>query len=65
MALKCCICKKEIEPLLHKGKVVWTQGNNANPVKRGRCCDWCDNKIVLPRRIIDMVMLDRIEEVKK
>ena len=40
--MKCCICKKEIEN---------ENGNNAQPVKKGRCCNDCNTKIVLRKRI--------------
>ena len=50
--MKCCICKKEIEVLRNpEGKVIWDMGNNAEPVKKGRCCDMCNNTIVLTARI--------------
>ena len=26
-------------------------GNNAQPINDGRCCDWCNNEFVIPRRI--------------
>ena len=42
----CCICDKYIEP---KGS--WILGNNAEPVKDGRCCDKCNSEIVIPERI--------------
>ena len=41
----CCICGKEFEGF----------GNNAEPVKSGRCCDTCDQTVVIPRRIRDML----------
>ena len=44
--IKCCLCKKDIEP---KGS--WTQGNNAEPVKKGRCCDKCNWEKVIPARL--------------
>ena len=44
--MKCCICKKEIEK---KGD--WTQGNNAQPIKDGRCCDKCNYNVVIPARL--------------
>ena len=44
--MKCCICKGEIGK---KGS--WTQGNNAEPVKSGRCCDVCNETLVIPARI--------------
>ena len=37
---KCCFCKKEI-----KG-----YGNNAEPLKKGYCCDECNIKLVIPTR---------------
>ncbi|MBT4407352.1 MAG: hypothetical protein HOC79_05700 [Euryarchaeota archaeon] len=48
----CVICKRGIE---HKttpeGVVYWTEGNNAQPVADGRCCDSCDCRIVIPSRM--------------
>lgn len=38
---KCCICNKEI-----KG-----YGNNAEPVKKGTCCDKCNREVVIPARM--------------
>jgi hypothetical protein len=48
--IKCVICKRDIEHKVHDGKVYWTQGNNAQPVADGRCCDRCDVGIVIPTR---------------
>lgn len=39
----CSICGKEYEGY----------GNNAQPVNSGRCCNECNIKIVIPRRIQD------------
>lgn len=47
--MKCSICNKEIKP---EGS--WTQGNNAEPVKSGRCCNECNMNIVIPARINQM-----------
>jgi len=33
----------------------WDSGNNAAPVNHGRCCNNCDNNIVIPARINMMV----------
>lgn len=41
---KCVICGKEIEGY----------GNNAEPVKKGKCCDECNRTVVLPARIKDL-----------
>lgn len=45
--LLCCICKKVIK----KDKNNWEYGNNAEPIKKGRCCDFCNSNIVIPTRI--------------
>lgn len=39
--MKCCICHKPI-----KG-----YGNNALPVKKGRCCEECNQMVVIPERV--------------
>ena len=40
----CCICGKEFEGY----------GNNPDPVKKeGRCCDECNQKVVIPKRMDD------------
>lgn len=38
---KCCFCKSEYDNF----------GNNAQPLKNGRCCNWCNNNMVVPLRI--------------
>ena len=48
--MECCICENEIEKKYHNGKMYWDSGNNAQPVKDGRCCDRCNTKIVIPVR---------------
>lgn len=45
--MKCCFCKKQIEKTVY-----WDKGNNALPVMDGRCCDECNNGIVIPIRIL-------------
>lgn len=39
----CSICGKEFEGY----------GNNAQPVNNGRCCDYCNATVVVPRRMQD------------
>lgn len=41
----CCICKNELENEF---------GNNAEPIKVGRCCDVCNDKYVIPARLADL-----------
>lgn len=45
--MKCSICDDEIGV-----KGTWTQGNNAQPMNNGRCCDGCNEGIVVPARVL-------------
>ncbi len=47
--LICSICNK---PIPAKGS--WKLGNSAEPINSGRCCDQCDNDVVIPRRILQL-----------
>jgi len=47
--MKCCLCGNKIEGY----------GNNAQPLKDGRCCDFCDTIKVIPHRI--KLVLERYE----
>ena len=49
--MKCSICKKEIQKDPISG---WDKGNNAQPVNDGRCCDYCNLKVVLKARINEL-----------
>lgn len=55
--MKCCLCGKEIE----KEESGWDQGNNALPLKDGRCCNDCNFTKVIPRRIDNMIDAERQE----
>ena len=44
--MKCSICEKRIIPDAISG---WDQGNNAQPINDGRCCDNCNNIVVFVR----------------
>jgi hypothetical protein len=44
--MECSICGHPIE-----SKAGWDQGNNAEPIKEGRCCDWCNNNLVMALRL--------------
>jgi hypothetical protein len=52
--MKCSICFKQIET-----KNGWTDGNNAQPVNDGRCCDTCNLTVVIPARINMITSNDR------
>jgi len=49
--MKCSICGLPIEPEKLSG---WDQGNNAEPVNDGRCCNDCNATVVIPRRFADI-----------
>ena len=47
----CCICNGPIDDhMTPEGKVYWTDGHNALPIKDGRCCTPC-NALVISARI--------------
>ena len=43
MEKKCCICGKEFIGF----------GNNAEPIKKGTCCDSCNSKFIINSRILN------------
>lgn len=47
--MKCCICNEEI-PVVGD----WDKGNDAWPVRDGRCCNQCDLVWVVPARLGEM-----------
>lgn len=47
----CCICKMAIPVKTFPNGGTWEYGNNADPVANGRCCDECDNNVVIPERL--------------
>ena len=50
--VKCSICSGYIKPLKDKdGNIVWEDGNNAEPINDGRCCDDCNWSVVIPERL--------------
>lgn len=50
--MNCVICKEAIIPNRDReGNVYWSKGNNALPVKEGRCCDLCNLSEVIPARL--------------
>jgi len=44
--MDCCLCDSQItvEPLSG-----WDKGHNAEPLGAGRCCDNCNNNVVMER----------------
>ena len=66
----CCICTESIKPqYLGKDKegfdYYWYEGNNAQPVADGVCCDTCNSTIVIPKRINDISMSYNLDNFNK
>ena len=57
----CIICAETIKPKflgLDKecNKHYWYDGNNAEPIAKGKCCDKCNIGVVIPHRFTDLQM---------
>ena len=50
--MDCVICGN---PIITHPITGWDRGNNAEPVKEGRCCDTCDQTVVIPRRMSNAI----------
>lgn len=63
--MNCSICQKPIEAHTdNNGEVYWAHGHNAQPVNDGRCCDTCNDLIVIPARIQQMLNHEDQKEVQ-
>ena len=49
--LTCSICRDELDVLYKDGKPVWTKGHSAEPVNKGRCCNYCNDIEVMKQRL--------------
>ena len=60
--MKCVICGEEIAVV-----GTWAQGNNAEPVCTGRCCDRCNTECVIPVRlnVAQFIRNLKVSKVKK
>jgi|APSaa5957512535_1039671.scaffolds.fasta_scaffold385760_2 hypothetical protein len=56
--MKCSICEENLEEQKHPitGDIFWNKGHNAEPINDGRCCDICNDTIVIARRMKIMGM---------
>ena len=52
--LSCSICGEKILKDPISG---WDEGNNAEPVNSGRCCDSCNETKVVPQRFKEVLSL--------
>ena len=48
----CVICGLKIE-IITDGDFEWTEGHNAEPIKQGRCCTYCNDTVVIPTRLTE------------
>ena len=55
MEKKCCICGREFNGF----------GNNANPIREGNCCDYCNSRFVLPIRLSKLTQNKPTYEIAK
>ena len=55
----CSICEGLIDINPFNG---WAYGHNAEPVAKGRCCDSCNDAVVIPSRINQYVKSQKKEE---
>ena len=64
--MKCSICSNDIEVKRSEtGEVIWDQGNNAEPVNDGRCCDVCNWTVVIPRRIAGVKIIKKTAKLEE
>lgn len=54
--LVCSICSQPITPDPISG---WAGGHNAEPVNDGRCCQECNDQVVIPTRIVAIYRAER------
>ena len=52
----CVICDKEIKP----DPDGWAGGHNAEPVKIGQCCGYCNASIVVPARFLEARLVNKV-----
>ena len=50
--MDCCLCGGSIDVQHFPNGNVWFHGQNAQPIKEGRCCTWCWEDKVVHQRII-------------
>ena len=48
---KCSICNDYIDVMMVDGERGWDDGHNAEPVNGGRCCNKCNDDVVIPTRL--------------
>ena len=56
-SMKCVICNEKITA----DPFGWEGGCNAEPVKEGQCCYYCDNNVVTPARLVQFGIMKGAE----
>ena len=51
--IECCLCGISIQKI---------ESNNAQPIKEGRCCGYCNSIVVIPARIKQMKLKESQNE---
>ena len=46
--MKCTICGLKVKT---DSDDIWDGGHNAEPINEGRCCEKCNNTVVIPMRL--------------
>ena len=62
--MECIICKNDIQPQHFPNGTVWLLGNNAQPMKEGRCCEDCNEDVIHTRIVsfdIGQVHFDNLD----
>ena len=49
--MDCCLCGSAIDVQHFQNGNVWFHGNNAQPVKEGRCCTECNEEVERQRYV--------------
>ena len=47
----CVLCGDALDVLYKNGVAIWTDGHNAEPKSKGRCCNVCNDTKVIPARL--------------
>ena len=47
----CVLCSDALDVLYKNGVAIWTDGHNAEPMAKGRCCNYCNDTKVIPARM--------------
>tara|TARA_R100001443_G_scaffold7325_1_gene16601 strand:+ start:561 stop:911 length:351 start_codon:yes stop_codon:yes gene_type:complete len=47
----CVLCGDALDVLYRNNIAIWADGHNAEPLAKGRCCNYCNDTEVVPARI--------------